>query len=78
MAVIFFTYGTYFHLFCLFFYSWGCNLQNIVLNGIAWKQGKIPKAKDGLCTVLVAKNGTEYIDQYILYWNKTFYLYKSR
>ena len=29
---------------------------------LPWKQGKIPKAKDGRCTVLVAKNGTEYID----------------
>ena len=27
-----------------------------------WNQGKIPMAKDGRCTVLVAENDTEYID----------------
>ena len=34
MAVIFFAYETYFHLFTLIFHAWGCNLQNTILNGI--------------------------------------------
>ena len=35
MAAIFFAYGTYFYLFsCLIVYSWGCNLQSIIMNGL--------------------------------------------
>ena len=33
--------------------------KNITLH---WKPGKIPKAKDGRCTVLKAENDAEYID----------------
>ena len=35
MAAILFAYGTYFFLFsCLIFYSWGCNLQSTIMNGL--------------------------------------------